>query len=248
MDINSPMTPTTMRMRPTVWTLNPGVLTVTAKSRIAPKAMRKIHVPRPMRPSLWGTLWKRLLLPICPDKSWANHTGGWLPAPGVFAEIDDAFADRDCDGLQFRVRPELGEDRLDVFADRIDGQEELVGHRRVLGPPRQQREDLPLPVGERRADTAVVPAQLRQEPCQHGRGDQGLPGVGGPDRGDRLADRTVLCDVPRAPGLDRGDKDRVVREARQHHDPDDGVLLTDEAGGIGAQSVGQPVVHEHHIR
>ena len=51
-DRTRPITPTIMRMTPTVWMLNPGVLTVTAKSRIAPTAIRKMLVPRPIPPSL----------------------------------------------------------------------------------------------------------------------------------------------------------------------------------------------------
>src|SRR5437763_79051 len=55
-DMTRPITPTTMRMTPTVWILNPGVLTVTAKSRIAPTAIRKMLVPRPIPPSLVSPL------------------------------------------------------------------------------------------------------------------------------------------------------------------------------------------------
>jgi len=71
--------------------------------------------------------------------------------------------------------------------------------------------------------------------------------VGGADRRDRLGDGAVLGDVAGASRLDGGDEDGVIREAGEHDDLELGVLLADEPGGVGAQAVREPVVHQGDV-
>src|ERR1700704_5127328 len=130
-DMTSPMTPTTMRITPTVWMLNPGVLTLTAKSRIAPTAMRKMLVPRPIPPSFVRRVAVGAMYPEGGGSTVVPHwrADRCLRAVGVVAQVDDPLADGDGDRLQLGVRSELREDRLDVLADGVDREEEVIGHR-----------------------------------------------------------------------------------------------------------------------
>src|SRR5882672_1827001 len=170
-DMTRPITPTTMRITPTVWMLNPGVLTLTAKSRIAPTAIRKRLVPRPIPPSLVS----QVLYALCTREVAASTvvlSGRFLDVlwtPRVVAQVDDPLADGDGDRLEFRMCAELREDGLHVLANGVDREEELVCHRGVLRALGQEVQDLPLTVRERRADSPVVPSQLRQQAGQHGR-------------------------------------------------------------------------------
>src|SRR5437879_12916020 len=115
---------------------------------------------------------------------WANWVGSGAAGRrtvAVVSELDDALPDCDCDRFQLGVGAELGEDRLDVFANGVDAEEELVRYGLVLGTLRQELQHLQLAVGQRRPHPAVVAAQLGQEPRQHRRRAERLPRVGGAD-------------------------------------------------------------------
>src|SRR2546421_7249419 len=113
-----PSTPTAMRITPTVWTLNPGALTLTAKSRIAPTAIRKMLVPRPIPPSFVRQV-RTSYVPVCKGHQPFAVWGAALGAPGIVAQVDDALPDRNGYRLQFGMRSELREDGLDVLADGV---------------------------------------------------------------------------------------------------------------------------------
>ena len=81
----------------------------------------------------------------------------------------------------------------------------------------------------------------------HGSRQEGLAGVGGADGAHHLIDRPVLGEITVGTRLDGLQDGLVVGQGCQHHDPGGRPTGFDGAGGFGAGTVRQPVIHEDHI-
>ncbi len=130
---------------------------------------------------------------------------GAIPAPGNSAELDELFPDGDHDGFHPGVDLQFLQDVAHVVLHGVLGDEQFLGDVPVVHAPRDQLEDLHLPVGELgrgnllRALLLGVAAgqrgELGEQLARHGGVDERLAAVHGPHGVGYLIERDVLEQV-----------------------------------------------------